>query len=343
MDKTAIVILNRNGIFYLKKFLGFVVKYSSVPGTSVWLADNGSDDMSAEWTQKNFPTVKIIRFDKNHGFAGGYNLAIEQIEAEYFVLLNSDIEVTDGWLAHMINFMDENSDVAAVQPKILSWHNKNRFEYAGACGGFIDKFGYAFCRGRIFDCIEEDHGQYDDITEIFWTSGACMMVRSAAWKECGGLDGDFFAHMEEIDLCWRLKARGWKLFAVPCSVVYHVGGGTLPYNSPLKSYLNFRNNLFLLYKNLPKKNFRIILLCRKVLDGLSVIHFILRGRPGIIIAVAKAHRDYYRSTRMLKKKREAVIMASKTKEIRKILNRSLAFEFYIKGNRTFSSLKKYFN
>jgi len=343
MDRIAVVILNYNGVAFLKKFLGSVVKYSRYPGTTVWLADNGSDDSSAEWTAGNFPEVKIIRFNVNHGFAGGYNMALSTIEAGYYVLLNSDIEVTPEWLTPLAEFLDNNGNVAAVQPKILSWQNKDRFEYAGACGGFIDRLGYPFCRGRIFDRTEKDTGQYDDITEIFWASGACCMIRASAWKECGGLDPDFFAHMEEIDLCWRMQSKGWKIFSVPQSVVYHVGGGTLSYNSPYKLYLNFRNNLFLLYKNLPEKNFRIILLERKLLDGLSVLLFITKGKFFAIKEIFRAHRDYYRNSANLKKKRIQIRQAANNQhKISTILNKSLVFEFYLKGNRTFSRLKKYF-
>ncbi len=344
MSKIAVVILNFNGISFLRQFLGITVKYSDYPGTSIWLVDNGSDDSSADWTTENFPEVNILKFDRNYGFAGGYNLALEQIEAEYYVLLNSDIEVTPGWLTPMVKFLDNNNRVAAVQPKILSWHRKEYFEYAGACGGFIDRLGYPFCRGRIFDLTEKDSGQYDNITEIFWASGACSMIRAAAWKDCGGFDADFFAHMEEIDLCWRMNARGWKLFSIPQSTVYHVGGGTLSYNSPVKIYLNFRNNLFLLYKNLPEKNFKITLFKRKLFDGLAAILFLLKGKPSAIPQIIKAHRDYYKKTANLKNKRLLNLQAAiKAHKISTILNRNLVFEFYLRRNSTFTSLKKYFN
>jgi len=344
MDKTAIVILNWNGLAYLKQFLGLVIKYSTLPGTSVWLADNGSDDGSVEWVEKSLPEVKILRFSENHGFAGGYNLALQQIKAEYYILINSDIEVTPDWLIPLISFMDSHPEAAAVQPKILSLHRKTRFEYAGASGGFIDMFGFTFCRGRIFYYTEEDHGQYNDTTEVFWTSGACMMIRASAWRECGGLDPDFFAHMEEIDMCWRLHNMGWKLFAIPQSVVYHAGGGTLPYGSPVKTYLNFRNNMFLLYKNLPSGKLRRILFTRKLLDFLAFIFFILQGRPTHAISIIKAHIHYYKAVPSLKKKRETCPSNRENYyKMKTILNQSLVFEFYIKRNRTYDSLRKYFN
>jgi len=344
VNRTAIVILNWNGLGFLKKFLEPVVKYSLSPFTSVWLADNGSDDGSLEWVEASFPEVKIIRFDKNHGYAGGYNLALGNIEAEYYVLLNSDIEVTPGWLSPLVEFMNNNPDVAALQPKILSWQNRKYFEYAGATGGYIDKFGFTFCRGRIFDNIEKDEGGYDYPVEVFWTSGACMMIRATAWRECNGFDTDFYAHMEEIDLCWRLHNKGWRLFAVPQSVVYHVGGGTLPYNSPFKTYLNFRNNLYLLYKNLPEEKFRITLFSRKIMDAMAAFFFLLKGKPQNIAAIIKAHRDYYKNISSLKQKRKFNISdTGNNRKINTILNRSLVFEFYLKGNKTFDKIKKYFN
>lgn len=343
MDRIAIVILNFNGLTYLRKFLGRVVNYSSQPGVSVWVADNGSSDGSAEWVEENFPGIKTIRFTDNHGFAGGYNLALQNICANYYLLLNSDVEVTEGWLDPLLKFMDENPDAASVQPKILSWHSREYFEYAGASGGFIDKFGFTFCRGRIFGKVEKDGGQYDDTSEVFWTSGACMLVRASAWKNCGAFDPDFFAHMEEIDLCWRFHNRGWKLFTLPESVVYHVGGGSLPYNSPFKTYLNFRNNLFLIYKNLPEENFRRTIFLRKLFDGVAVVFFLLSGKPANALAVLKAHKDYYRNIASLKIKRKRNLNETgNSAKIKTIMNKSLVFEVYIRGKRRFQMLKKYF-
>lgn len=339
MPKTAVVILNWNGIGFLQKFLETVIKFSSATDSEVYVADNASTDGSVEWMETNLRNVRIIRLDKNHGFAGGYNLALNQIDAEYYVLLNSDIEVTEGWLEPLVTYLDNNPDAASCQPKILSYNNKNQFEYAGAAGGFIDKYGYPFCRGRIFDKTETDNGQYDTVTDTFWSSGACMIVRAEAWRKCGGFDDTFFAHMEEIDLCWRFNKAGYRVSYISTSVVYHVGGGALPYNSPFKTYLNFRNSLFLLYKNLPEKNFRRVLFIRKLLDGVAAIMFLAKGRFGSFRSVWKAHMDYYKNIALLKVKREAVKKLGITSAGKVILNKSIVFEFYIKGNKTFDKLK----
>jgi GT2 family glycosyltransferase len=338
MIKTAVVILNWNGIPWLQKFLAIVVKFSAGMDTVVYLADNGSTDGSAEWVSNNFNDVRIIRIESNQGFAGGYNLALKQITAKYFVLLNSDAEVTEGWLDPMIKHLDQNPDVASCQPKIRSFHNRDYFEYAGAAGGYIDKFGYTFCRGRIFEHIEKDFGQYDNCTDIFWSSGACMMVRSEAWVQCGGFDDDFFAHMEEVDLCWRFHLAGLRVSCVPESIVYHAGGGSLPYDSKLKTYLNFRNNLFLLFKNLPDNKFHKTMFIRKILDGVAAIMFIIKGRTGNAKAVWKAHMDYYKNIKSLKVKRESVSNLVKDKTISHLVNKSIVFRFYIKGEKTFGSL-----
>jgi GT2 family glycosyltransferase len=342
MSKAALIILNWNGLQYLQKFLGTVVSLSSFPGSVVCVADNGSIDDSVKWVKNNYPSVKVIELGKNHGFAGGYNIALEQIEAEYFILINSDIEVTSGWAEKLVRFMDDHPEAAACQPKILSWHNRHYFEYAGAAGGYIDKFGYPFCRGRVFDKIEKDEGQYDNICEIFWTSGACMIIRANAWKRCKGFDPSFFAHMEEIDLCWRLLLDGYKLYFFPDSVVYHVGGGALPYNSPFKTYLNFRNNLFLLHKNLPGKILHKTLFIRKMLDGISAIYFLKKGDFRNIRAIWKAHMDYYKSYDEMKLKRKETERISEENPWNYILNKSLVFEFYVKGNKTFKKLETIF-
>lgn len=338
MDKTAIVILNWNGLGYLNQFLGTVTANSVGKGTSVYLADNGSTDGSADWVENNFPAVKIIRLEKNYGFAGGYNHALEQIAAEYYILLNSDVEVTQGWADELISFMDSNPDAAACQPKILSWHKRDHFEYAGAAGGFVDRYGYPFCRGRLFHVCEADKGQYDDIEEVFWTSGSCMIIRSDAWRSCGGLDQDFFAHMEEIDLCWRLMLAGYRLFYNPRSVVFHVGGGALPYETPLKVYLNFRNNLFMLYKNLSERKRIRTLFIRMLLDGVAVWVFLFTGKFYKVHSVLLAHIDYYKSLTSLKLKRKTIRRSFPDNPGKHILNKSIVFEFYIKGNKIFSSL-----
>jgi hypothetical protein len=338
MHKTAIVILNYNGLGFLQKFLGTVVKYSFSPETIVYVADNCSADGSVEWVKNNFGEVKLIALDKNYGFAGGYNLALEQVDACYYVLLNSDIEVTENWLEPMVNFMDSNPDVASCQPKVLSYDRKDEFEHAGAAGCFIDKYGYPFCRGRIINRVEKDTGQYDSQINIFWSSGACMIVRSEAWKKCGGFDADFFAHMEEIDLCWRFHKAGYRVCFIPYSVIYHIGGGTLAYNSPFKTYLNFRNSLFLLYKNLPDERFNTVMFIRKLLDGLAAIFFLMKGSMESVKAVWKAHMDYYKAIPSLKEKRKIVKMIEVNKSQELILNKSVVFEFFVKGNKTYNSL-----
>ncbi|MFT6210319.1 MAG: GT2 family glycosyltransferase, partial [Bacteroidia bacterium] len=248
--RIAVVILNWNGKSFLEKFLPSVISNSQ--GATIYVADNASSDRSLEFVEKNFPTVIRIDNGNNFGFAGGYNKALEDLNEEFFVLLNSDVEITPNWLQPVIALFDSDQQVAAIQPKILSYHDKTSFEYAGAAGGFIDKNGYPFCRGRIFESLETDNGQYDAVQEVFWATGACMFVRSKVYRELGGLDDDFFAHMEEIDLCWRTKRAGHKIMVQPKSIVYHVGGGTLPKSNPFKTFLNFRNGLELLAKNLPK-------------------------------------------------------------------------------------------
>jgi GT2 family glycosyltransferase len=338
MINTAIVILNWNGLSFLKMFLETAIKYSVDNDTIVCVADNGSTDGSPEWVTENFSKVKLILLDKNYGFAEGYNLALNQIDAKYFVLLNSDIEVTEKWLLPLVTLMDHNPDVASCQPKILSYYHKDQFEHAGAAGCFIDKYGYPFCRGRIINKVEYDNGQYDSHIDVFWTSGACMIVRSDAWKKCGGFDADFFAHMEEIDLCWRFNKAGYRVCFSPDSVIYHIGGGTLAYSSPFKTYLNFRNSLFLLYKNLPDDKLQRVLFIRRLLDGLAAIYFFLQGSFKSAIAVWNAHIDYYKSIDKLRVKRTEV-KKLETKPIEPLfLNKSIVFEFYVKGNKTYKSL-----
>ncbi len=338
MPKTAIVILNWNGLNYLKMFLGTVIKLSTDNDTIICVADNGSTDGSVEWVEENFNEVKLILLDKNYGFAEGYNKAIDQLDAKYFLLLNSDIEVTEGWMQPLVRFMDDNQDVASCQPKILSYYQKDHFEHAGAAGCFIDKYGYPFCRGRIINIVEKDSGQYESQINVFWSSGACMIVRAEAWKRCGGFDPDFFAHMEEIDLCWRFQKAGYRVCFLPDSVIYHVGGGTLPYNSPFKTYLNFRNSLFLLYKNLPDRRFHTVLFIRKLLDGLAAIFFLSKGSLESVKAVWKAHMDFYRAIHQLKIKRKKVKELEISESGTNILNKSIVFEFYVKGNNTYTSL-----
>lgn len=338
MTDIAVVILNFNGIGFLRSFLETVVKYSGQNNTEVYVADNGSTDGSLTWLSENRRDVKLINLGTNHGFAGGYNLALNQIKAKYYVLLNSDVEVTEGWLTPLTEHLENNQGVAACQPKILSWSIRDHFEYAGASGGFIDKYGYPFCRGRILNHVEKDEGQYNKDATIFWSSGACMMIRSEAWERCGGFDAAFFAHMEEIDLCWRLNNAGYKISCIPASVVYHVGGGTLPYDSPFKTYLNFRNSLFLLYKNLEKTDLRRTMFIRRLLDGFAAIVFLFTGRVSSFLSVLKAHRDYYRGITDLKEKRKAVQKLKQNNYSAPVLNKSIVFEFYARGKKTFTSL-----
>jgi len=339
MVKTAVVILNWNGIEYLKMFLEKVINYTVNDETALYVADNGSTDGSTEWITSNCTNVRLILLEKNYGFAGGYNLAFRKIDARYFVLLNSDIEVTEGWLQPLISYMDDNPGVASCQPKVLSYCKKDHFEYSGAAGGFLDKLGYPLCRGRILYEVEKDIGQYNSQADIFWSTGACMAVRSQAWAECGGFDPDFFAHMEEIDLCWRFHKSGYRVSYVPQSVIYHVGGGALPYDSPVKTYLNFRNSLFLLYKNLPDDKLRKILLIRKVLDGIAALFFLVKGQFRSSWSVLKAHIDYYKNSDLLREKRKAVKMLGGHEPEGLLLNKLVVFEFYIRNHRTFESLK----
>jgi len=338
MFKTAIIILNWNGLSYLKMFLAIVLENSRAEETVVCVADNGSTDGSPEWVAENFKEIKLILLKKNHGFAEGYNLALNQIDARYFVLLNSDIEVTKNWLIPLVTFMDNNPDVASCQPKVLSYYNKDQFEHAGAGGCFIDKYGYPFCRGRVLNIVEKDTGQYDSAINVFWSSGACMIVRSEAWKRCGGFDADFFAHMEEIDLCWRFHKAGYRVCFLPESVIYHIGGGTLPYSSPLKTYLNFRNSLFLLYKNLPDNKLNTVLFKRRILDGLAAIYFLMKGSFKSVSAVWRAHMDYYKAMDKLREKRKTVKLLEINLTNETVLNKSIVFEFYVKGNKTYRSL-----
>ncbi|MDR0714385.1 MAG: glycosyltransferase family 2 protein [Bacteroidales bacterium] len=293
---TAIVILNWNGCHYLERFLPSVEAYSQLPDVSVIVADNGSTDDSVACLRTRFPSVRILLLDRNYGFAEGYNRALRQVDARYYVLLNSDVEVTANWLPPLIAMMEKNENAAACMPKIKSEARRDFFEYAGAAGGFMDKYGYAFCRGRLFDTVERDCGQYDSETEVFWAAGACCIVRASFFHEAGGFDDAFFAHMEEIDLCWRWKNAGYSILYTPESTVYHVGGGMLPKDSPFKTFLNYRNNLLMMYKNLPRQyRFRRLLL-RRLMDYAAAIRGLLSGQP-VLKPVLKAHRDFRKMKR----------------------------------------------
>ncbi|MBQ9702142.1 MAG: glycosyltransferase family 2 protein [Bacteroidales bacterium] len=295
--RTAVVILNYNTRNYLEQFLPGLIASCQGQDAEVFVADNASADDSVAFLQAHFPQVPLILLEKNYGFTGGYNRALEMIEADYYVLINSDIEVPEGWLKPLTEWMDSHPDCGACGPKLLSWHQRDTFEYAGAAGGLIDRYGYPFCRGRILQKVEKDEGQYDSPQNVLWVSGACLMVRSGVWKELGGLDQRFFAHMEEIDLCWRMQLRGWKVTVVPASAVYHIGGGTLRNESPFKLFLNFRNNLLLLENNLPstlhsRRKTRLRIRARMCLDGLSALVYLCKGQGSFFMAVVRAHRDY---------------------------------------------------
>jgi len=326
--KTAIVILNWNGRHYLERFLPGVVKYSTSESSFVVIADNGSTDGSLEWVSHHYPSLKIIRFDINYGFTGGYNKALAQIDADFFVLLNSDVEVTPGWLDRMHEGFLTHPNAGVAMPKILSAFEKDYFEYAGASGGYIDILGYPFCRGRILSCIEKDRAQYNRDSTIFWASGAAMMVKSSLYKELGGLDENFFAHMEEIDFCWRAQLAGHEVWAFPSSVVYHVGGGTLPNNSPKKLMLNYRNNLYMLYKNLPSSSRYFILFIRMILDGVSAIIFLLQGKRGFYKAVAGAHNEFFKNRKQLKKSER-----SSPNKPTGVMRGSIVLSFILRGGK----------
>ena len=332
--KTAVVVLNWNGINWLKKFLPILIEKSK--DVNVYIADNASTDNSVEYVNDNFPNVKVLKNFSNEGYAKGYNDALETLKEEFFVLINSDIEVTDNWIKPIINLMEANSDIAACQPKILSFHDRNKFEYAGACGGFIDTLGYPFCRGRIFSDLEDDNNQYNDITEVFWASGACLFVRAKHFKEVNGFDNDFFAHQEEIDLCWRLKNKGYKIMVNPNSAVFHVGAGTLNTSSPLKTYLNFRNNLFMLYKNLSVLKLIITLLFRLPLDGIAALSFAKKENGlGHVFSILRAHLVFYVSIPLLSLKRKKI---DQKKNLTGQKRFSILFKYYFLGIKKFSDL-----
>ena len=337
MDKVAIVILNWNGVKMLTRFLPTVLDYSRNEAV-VYVADNASTDNSVEVLKKHFPEVRLVLLDKNWGFAEGYNKAFEQIEAEYYVLLNSDVEVTHHWLTPLIEFMDNRPDVAACQPKLLSESDHDAFEYAGACGGFVDRYGYPFCRGRVFDTVENDDGQYDYAAEVLWATGACMMVRAADYKAAGGFDARFFAHNEEIDLCWRLRLMGRKIFCIPDSAVYHIGGGTLPKNNPMKTYLNFRNNLTMLYKNLSDGELHHVMRVRAVLDYVAALQALLSGRMGDFKAILRGRRAFKQWLPDYREVRRSVQSMRKVDSVTGIYRRSILWQYYAKGHKKFSQI-----
>lgn len=331
MKQVAIVILNYNGQQYLEKFLPSVREYSQ--GCEIWVADNASTDHSLDWL-RGMPDVRVLLIPDNKGYAGGYNYALAHIQADYFVLLNSDVEVTPGWIKPVVAYMDLHPEVAACQPKIKDFHNPTRFEYAGAAGGYMDFLGYPYSRGRMFDTCEEDHGQYDATVDVFWATGACLFIRADAFRESGGFDERFFAHMEEIDLCWRLLNRGWRVVCCGGSEVFHVGGGTLHKSNPRKTFLNYRNNLVMIYKNMPAAQTTRVILARLVLDGISSIRFMMAGAWPDVGAIIRAHFAFYRLVPKLKK-------IKKNPQSRvKLYSRSVVWEYFVKGNRYFSQLPR---
>ena len=358
--KTAVVILNWNTEGFLKEFLpGLLHSVGKVESAEVIVADNASTDDSIKVMQELFPEVKTIAFDKNYGFTGGYNKAFAQIDSEYFVLINSDIEVTEEWLEPLVDWMDSHPECGACAPKLHSWREREKFEYAGAAGGYIDIFGYPFCRGRILGRLETDRGQYDSPADVFWATGACLMVRSELYRRLGGLDDRFFAHMEEIDLCWRMQLEGYRVSVVPSSIVYHVGGGTLPATSPFKLYLNYRNNLLMLennlgktislrYRNLPAekaaaKGCRMakkIIGLRKCLDGMSAAVYLLSFKTGCFKAVWKAHRDAAAMLRRPSETDVAAYIRSGKGQVAGIYMKWIILRSILKGKDIFNSIKE---
>ena len=329
--KTAVVILNWNGLKLLDQFLPSIVRYSNE--ATIYVADNASTDGSVAFISENFPAVKIIQNPSNQGFAKGYNEALRNLPEELFFLLNSDVEVTENWLAPMIFEFKEDTSLVAAQPKILDINNKNYFEYAGAAGGFIDKFGYPYCRGRIFNTIEKDKGQYDENLTIFWATGACLAIRKSAFEEIGGFDEDFFAHQEEIDLCWRLQAKGGIIKYIAASSIYHVGGATLASANPRKTFYNFRNTLLLVIKNVKGNQVWWILIVRLVLDGVAAIQFLFQGKPAHLMAIAKAHFSFYSLVPKFLKKRKRI-----ASDLRYFTVKSIVWQYFMNKNRNFKQL-----
>ncbi|MDW3192317.1 MAG: glycosyltransferase family 2 protein [Cytophagales bacterium] len=334
MNAVAVVILNYNGRNYLEQFLPALVKFSE--GTNIVVADNASTDDSVDWMKAHYPGIDLVILDQNYGFAGGYNEALKQIDADYYILINSDVEVTSHWWQPLVKYLDENPTYAACQPKINAYHNKDQFEYAGACGGFIDSLGYPYCRGRIFDVLEIDHGQYDQTIDIFWATGACMIIRAELFHEYGGFDPDFFAHMEEVDLCWRLKNAQWSIACIPESKVYHVGGGTLDKSNPRKTYLNFRNSLAVITKNLPGYTLWWKLPLRIALDLLAAVVFWKTNSYEHFNAVLTAIVDFLKNFGKHFAKRRTLnswrVTTARTSRV------AVIFDFFIRKKKKFADL-----
>jgi len=335
LSNIAVVILNWNGEKILGKFLPSVVKYSKKIADII-IIDNASTDNSVAFLKNNYPTIKIIQLEKNHGFAGGYNLGLQEVKHDYYILLNSDVEVTENWIDPVIEVFSLDESIIACQPKIRAYNNKEYFEYAGAAGGYMDKYGYPFCKGRIFNTLEKDENQYNDIEEIFWASGACLFIKSEAYHNAGGFDEFFFAHMEEIDLCWRLKNQGYKIMYCPNSTVFHLGGGTLSKINPKKTFLNFRNSLLAIHKNLPKNiRFKTIFI-RLIFDGIAVARFLVSGQPKHAFSVLRAHFSFYSSIQQNKLKRNL----SNNPNKKGIINKSIVVEYFIKKRTLYKTIIK---
>ncbi len=335
--KTTVVILNWNGKALMEQYLPVLIEHTSYPDVSLMVADNASTDASVEWLQTTYPGIRLLCLDRNYGFAEGYNRALAGLESEYLVLLNSDAKVTPNWLPPMIDYLDQHPGVAACQPKILNLRQPGYFEHAGACGGFIDTLGYPFCRGRIQDYLEPDQGQYDSICDVFWTSGACLCIRREDFFAAGCLDGRFFAHMEEIDLCWRLRKRGRRLVCLPQSVIYHLGGGTLNKDNAHKTFLNFRNNLLMLYKNLPKSRLFGVMVLRLVLDYVAALNFLLKGCPKSALAVFRGRLAFWKLRPGFKRDRKN-LNTSAEKNIPEIYRGCIVFDYFLRAKKRYSQL-----
>lgn len=339
MKKVAVIILNWNGRTLLSRFLPSVIRHTPAALAEVVVADNGSTDDSMPFMAALHPGIRVVRMEENYGFAGGYNRAVAAVEAEYVVLLNSDVEVTEGWLDAPLQALEADPGLAAVQPKVLAERQRDRFEYAGAAGGFIDRYGYPFCRGRLFGSVEQDTGQYDRPCEVLWATGACLFIRREVYLKEGGLDAGFFAHQEEIDLCWRLRCRGYGIRCIPQSVVYHKGGGTLRMESPRKTFLNFRNNLLTVYKNLPEAELPEVLRVRRVLDYLAAAKFLLSGRGANAWAVVRARRAFRKMQQEYRAVREENLgRCVESKSPPEVYRQSLLKAFYLQGKKRFSQL-----
>ncbi len=332
--KIIVAILNFNGKSWLEQFLPTVIEKSAE--AEIVIIDNDSSDESVDYLSSQFPLIRVIRNDKNHGFAGGYNEGLKNLEADYFVLLNSDVEVTDNWIMPVINLLENTVDAVAAQPKVLAYNSKNKFEHAGAAGGMMDKYGYPFCRGRIFDATEEDTHQFNDNKAVFWATGACLFIKAETYKQQNGFDGAYFAHMEEIDLCWRIKNTGKQIYYCSESTVYHVGGGTLNYMSPFKTYLNFRNSLYTLHKNYSGFLLGIIFI-RLLLDGIAGVKFLFGGEFKNIWSVLKAHFHYYRHIPTLNKQRRA-IQQQNYQSMVGVYNKSIVWKYFVQQKRKFTDL-----